>query len=196
VTSAASNPEAIKVRPIGRDDFPLIETLFGARGACGGCWCMTWRAPSLGAWWNEHKGEPNRLAFKALVESGKAHGCLAFDGEKPVGWCSIGPRDDFDYLKRARLIPDSGLTGVWSLTCFYIPVAYQKKGVSGRLIEGACASARALGAQWLEGYPTARVKSANVPPAFAHTGFLGPFLRCGFEVAADAGARAVVRRKL
>src|SRR5260370_31611585 len=39
-TSAAP---AITVRPSRTDDFAVIEKLFGANGACGGCGCMAAR---------------------------------------------------------------------------------------------------------------------------------------------------------
>lgn len=187
---------AFTVRPITRTDFPLVEQLFGARGACGGCWCMVWRAPSTGAWWNAHKGAPNRAAFKALVESGMAHGCLAFDAAMPVAWCSVGPKADFAYFERARALPRTEVDGVWSLTCFFIPAAYRRCGLSALLIDAAAAHARAMGARYLEGYPTVIREGTELPPAFAHTGIVAPFLRAGFEPIGSAGSRQLMRSAL
>jgi hypothetical protein len=39
----------------------------------------------------------------ASSSSGKAPGILAYAGEVPVGWCSIGPRSDFSALERSRI---------------------------------------------------------------------------------------------
>ncbi len=66
---------------------------------------MAWRVPSLGRYWEEHKGADNRAAFRALVRSGGAFGCIALEDATPVGWCGFGPRKDFDYLNRARKLP-------------------------------------------------------------------------------------------
>ena len=35
--------------------WPDFERLFGANGACGGCWCMSWRIEK-GEKWEEVKG--------------------------------------------------------------------------------------------------------------------------------------------
>ena len=64
--------EPFTTRPLTRDDWPVIEALFGANGACGGCWCMWWRVPMGGKAWDAAKGSPNREAFRSLVQSGRA----------------------------------------------------------------------------------------------------------------------------
>ena len=97
----AESPTLV-TRPLAKGDWPLIETLFGANGACGGCWCMWWRVPMGGKTWDAAKGAPNRAAFRALVESGQATGVLALDGDTPVGWCAIGPRAMFPRLERSQ----------------------------------------------------------------------------------------------
>ena len=51
-----------------------LEKLFDARGGCGGCWCMTWRLKR--ADFERGKGERNRLALRALAESGRPPGIL------------------------------------------------------------------------------------------------------------------------
>jgi len=32
-----------EVQPLTSSHWDDFETLFGDRGACGGCWCMVWR---------------------------------------------------------------------------------------------------------------------------------------------------------
>lgn len=157
---------------------------------------MVWRAPSTGAWWTEHKGAPNREAFKTLVESGTAHGCLAFAGKTPIAWCSVGPKSDFAYFERARALPRTAEDGVWSLTCFFIPPAWRRRGVSTLLIDAAVAHARENGAQWLEGYPTRIAAGKQLPAAFAHTGLVAPFLKAGFTPIVAAGSRQLMRLRL
>lgn len=186
-------PTPISTRPISTSDFELIEQLFGSNGACGGCWCMYWRAPSLGAYWANHKGEDNKRSFRALVESGQALGCLAFDGKAPVGWCSYGPRESFAYLSRSRSIPGIDLPGIWAITCFYVRAPYRNSGITAQLIACAVREAGRAGAQFVEGYPTVPKRKGPIPPAFAHTGLPGPFISNGFRHAADAGARCVMR---
>lgn len=187
----------ISTRPLAPSDWSTIAQLFGTSGACGGCWCMYWRVPSTGKYWQEHKGAKNRRAFKALVESGKANGVLAFDGERPIGWCSVGPREDFAYFARARKIPPAKTARTWSVTCFFVNRAARRSGVATRLLASAIELARTHRADYIEGYPVDTSAAAKrQADAFVYTGVPSLFVRAGFERTADAGARAVYGRKL
>jgi len=70
-----------------------LEKLFGARGACAGCWCMYWRRPRKD--FTVGKGVGNKRAFKKLITSGHVPGIMAYDGDEPIGWCSVAPREMF-----------------------------------------------------------------------------------------------------
>ena len=85
----------VVLRPLRPEDGAIVATLFGANGACGGCWCMHWRVPHGGRHWQAVKGAPNRARFLALVAAGRVRAVLAFAGDVPVGWCCIGPVEDF-----------------------------------------------------------------------------------------------------
>jgi predicted GNAT family acetyltransferase len=160
------------VRALSRDDWPVIETLFGERGACGGCWCMLWRVPKGGKTWEQAKGEPNRRAFRKLVQTGRAKGCLAFVGDEPVGWCSVAPRADFPRLTRVKALQTDWDEGTWSVTCFYIPSRWRSRGVATALLKHAVALARKHGAKTVEGYPVQPSKGSKnpIPSVFAWTG--------------------------
>lgn len=61
-----------------------FEALFGPKGACAGCWCMWWRLANKD--FEACKGEGNRQAMKALVETGTVPGILAYlDGTPAAG---------------------------------------------------------------------------------------------------------------
>jgi hypothetical protein len=42
--SSSSRPD-VECHPVTPERWPDLETLFGPRGATGGCWCMYWRLP-------------------------------------------------------------------------------------------------------------------------------------------------------
>jgi len=172
----------ITVRELKKDDWPAIEELFGARGACGGCWCMSWRIPHGGKMWREAVGEPNRKAFRKLVTCGKAHGVLAFDGKTPVGWCAFGLRAEFPRTETVKAYRRDDVDGVWSINCFYIHKDYRKGGVSELLLDGAVKAIRKHKGKVIEGYPTPLTKDGNqLPAAFAYTGPEVIFKRAGFR---------------
>jgi GNAT superfamily N-acetyltransferase len=184
------------IRPLTRDDWPAIETLFGAKGACGGCWCMLWRAPFGGRRWKESLGEPNRAAFRSLIESGAIHGILAFRDGRPVGWCSIGPRSEFPGLGRSRVLQSDWDEGTWSVTCFYMPAAERGRGLASRLLRAAIALARKRGARSIEGYPMRPKEAKKIPAAFAWTGVVPLFERAGFRCVVPNEHQPVYRLEL
>ena len=62
----------MEFHPLTTDRWTDFEGLFGERGACGGCWCMWWRIKRSD--FEREKGEGNREAMKAIVESGRIPG--------------------------------------------------------------------------------------------------------------------------
>ena len=169
---------SVRIRELRPDDWPAIESLFGERGACGGCWCMAWRRDSS-ADFKEHQGDPNRRAFRRLVEQGRAHGCLAFDGDEAVGWCSVGPRSSFPMLDRKRVYRTEWDDDTWSITCFVIKKAMRGKGLATKLAKAAAEVAFKRGARVVEGYPA--LANKPLPPVFAWTGVPRVFERAGFQ---------------
>ncbi|NUO79245.1 GNAT family N-acetyltransferase, partial [candidate division KSB1 bacterium] len=102
MTTRKNTVAAYHIHPLTQERWGDFEKLFGARGACGGCWCMLWRLPRPD--FERGKGEGNRRAMRMLVRSGTAPGLIAYDGEEPVAWCSVGPRADFSGLERSRIL--------------------------------------------------------------------------------------------
>ncbi len=45
------------------DSWKYIEELFGNNGACGGCWCMSWRI-AKDEKWDNIKGAEAKKRFK------------------------------------------------------------------------------------------------------------------------------------
>lgn len=176
------------VRPLTPDDWPAVERLFGERGACGGCWCMHFRVPRGGKHWEEVKGEPNRRALRRLVRSGEAQGCLAFDGDEPIGWVSAGPRADFVRMDNSRVFRTEWDAGAWSVACFFVARGHHGRGVARALLRGAVELARGRGATHLLGYPApVPAGRERVVPVFAHTGIEPLFARAGFREATPPG---------
>lgn len=172
-----------------------FETLFGEKGACGGCWCMHWRIARKES--EAGKGEGNRLAMKSLVDKGLSTGLLLYTSDKEViAWISLGPREDFISLKNSRILKPVDDKKVWSIACFFIKKEYRQRGVSVRLIESAIVHAKKNGARILEAYPV-EPKKDKAPDVFVWTGLAKSFIKAGFdEVARRSETRPIMRLML
>ncbi|MFC5568694.1 GNAT family N-acetyltransferase [Lysobacter yangpyeongensis] len=187
MSARKASAASIRTRPLRRDDWPVVESLFGANGACGGCWCMWWRVPMGGKTWEAAKGAPNRDAFRALVESGAASGVLAFDRDIPVGWCAIGPRSGFPRLERSKALRREWNAATWSLNCLYVPARERGRGIARALVAAAVNLARARGAAEIEAYPQFVASDERQGGAFVWTGVPALFEPLGFRPAAKPG---------
>jgi len=185
----------LSFKPLILDLWSDFEALFGERGACGGCWCMLWRLPKKQ--FEAQKGDGNRQAMRAIVESGEAPGILAYHGTKPVGWCAVAPRTAYSALSRSRVLKKVDDRDCWSVACLFIEKSHRKKGVATELLRAAGNYARSQGAQLLEGYPVEPKSGKDIPPAFAWTGIPSAFTRAGFkEVLRRSPTRPIMRKEL
>ena len=177
-------------------DWPVLEQLFGPRGATGGCWCMWWRRRG-GKSWAACRGEANRLAFRDLVLSSAAKGIIAFNGDEPIGWCNFGPREDFQRLVTSRVLQRPSKAKRWSIACFYVRAGWRRKGIAQLLLARATAEAFRRGAEEVEGYPKTYGSDGNSPAAFVWTGLPRMFETAGFApVKAEGSARVIyVKRR-
>lgn len=176
-----------------------VERLFGAKGACAGCWCMFWRLEE-GETFDRVRGPAAKKRFKALVTKGRAHGILAYVDGEPVGWCSFDRRTDYPKLDRApslKVLPDEPTEGVWSIPCFFIKAGWRGKGVARALLRAALRALKKHGATIAEGYPVQPGKGGRIPAAFAWTGVPALFEPEGFTAAAKRPkGKLRVRRKV
>lgn len=182
---------ALTIRPLTPELWPQFEDLFGANGACAGCWCMWWRVTRS----QSRPGAGNKAAFKKIVAKGPPPGLVALDGDIAVGWCQLTPRADLPSLDRSPMLAPVDDLPVWSLSCFYVRKGHRRQGVARALIATAIDYAARAGAPALEAYPwdTHEKKGAST----VHTGVATSFVRAGFStVARRAPHRPVMRHDL
>jgi GNAT superfamily N-acetyltransferase len=178
-------------QPLTPERWQDLETLFGPRGACGGCWCMWWRLKR--SQFEKQKGPGNRRALKKIVDSGEIPGLLAYADGQPIAWCSVGPRETYPVLERSRILKRVDDKPVWSVVCFVVAKSFRHKGVSTALLKAAVEYASKRGAKIVEGYPV-EPKKASMPDVFAYYGFASTFRKVGFvEVARRSETRPIMR---
>jgi GNAT superfamily N-acetyltransferase len=186
--------EEITIRPVTPAEWPDMQVLFDEPGLHHDCWCMYWRIRRTD--FQRQYGEPLRRAMEEIIQDGRVPGLLAYHRERPVGWVSIAPRDEFASLNRSPTLKRVDDQPVWSIVCFFIARAYRHRGLLDRLITAAIAYARENGARIVEAYPLLPQKAATQP--YEHyMGVQTTFERLGFqEVARRSERRSIMRYQI
>jgi len=155
---------------------------------------MLWRLKR--SEFEKQKGDKNKAALKAVVDSGEAPGILAYANGGAIGWCAVAPRETYPALDRSRVLKRIDDKPVWSIVCLFIAKEYRRKGVSVELLKAAAEYVRKRGGRLVEGYPVEPRKDA-MPDVFAWTGVASAFLKAGFvECERRSETRPIMRRDL
>jgi GNAT superfamily N-acetyltransferase len=151
-------------------------------------------------WWRlkrsefeRQQGEGNRLAMKAIVDSGEVPGILAYIDGKPVGWCSVAPRERFGVLQRSWVLKPVDDRPVWSIVCFFVAKGHRDQGMMLKLIRAAIAYVRWQGGSVIEAYPV-EAREGRLPPFSVFVGLAATFEKAGFkEVLRRSERRPIMR---
>jgi len=189
----------LTVHPLTPERWPDLETIFEARGCsvARGCWCMCYRRsgerpprpPGV------TQAQSERAALRELVDAGVMTGLVGYRGQTPVGWVSLGPREDYAKLRRSPVMKAVDDAPVWSIVCFVVPAVHRGQGVARGLLEGAVAWARKTGVTLLEAYPVDRAGRSSDDSMWF--GAKSMYDEAGFEeVARRKPQRPIVRLRL
>jgi len=99
------------------------------------------------------RAQANRADLKALAKSDPPPGLVGYRGKAPVGWISLGPREDYRKLERSSVMKPVDERPVWSIVCFVVPGEFRGQGVAKALLDRAIAYAKKRGVECLEAYP-------------------------------------------
>lgn len=133
--------------------------------------------------------------MKALVDGGTVPGLIGYRDKRPVGWISVGPREDYLRLERSPVMKRVDQKPVWSIVCFFVDPEERGQGITRALLQGAIDYARSRGATLLEAYPLDKRGWSN--PDSMWFGAKSLYDRVGFkEVARRKATRPIVRRAL
>jgi GNAT superfamily N-acetyltransferase len=172
-----------------------LEALFGLPGGSivRGCWCTYYRRSGEAA----ALATParNKAMLRAIVDNGRVPGLVGYADDRPVGWISLGPRADYERLRRSPVMKPVDDTEVWSIVCTYVAKQYRGRGYQHRLLAGGVDFARDEGVRTLEAYPVDKPERSH--DDFMFFGSRSLYERAGFrEVVRRSPTRVVMRRRL
>ncbi len=171
--------------PLTQETWADLEDLFAKPGGSivRGCWCMFYRRTGAVSV-SSAAGVDNKQQLCDLVDGGTVPGLVGYLDGAPIGWISLGPREDYRKLQRSPIMKPVDDTEVWSIVCTFVATSHRGQGFQHRLLRGAIDWARDNGVRMLEAYPIDK-------PLRSHDDFMFFGSRSLYE---QAGFRAVVRR--
>jgi GNAT superfamily N-acetyltransferase len=187
--------KAFTAAALTSDTWSDLEQLFARPGGSivRGCWCMYYRrsgsaGPRAGA-------EANKEQLRALALGDTPPGLVGYLDDVPVGWISLGPREDYLKLRRSPVMRAVDDAEVWSIVCSYVDKAHRGRGLQRRLLQAAMDYARESGVRILEAYPVDKPERSH--DDFMFFGSRSLYERAGFtEVARRSPTRVVMRRRI
>jgi ribosomal protein S18 acetylase RimI-like enzyme len=163
-------------------------------GVWGGCWC-TWFHQTHAEKKQRQSTENNCDFKKRLVDEGKAHAALVFDGNVAVGWCQFGTPEELpniyhrkEYEADLERLPD------YRLTCFFVDKNYRRKGVAEVALRGALDLIAQAGGGVVEVYPH-DTQGKKVSSSFLYNATRSLFERAGFRYERSKGTKNCVMSK-
>ena len=110
------------------------------------------------AWWvgtwdgfGERTAEENHALRERLFARGEYDGYLMHEGDTPVAWCQVGPRDRLEKLTRQFDLEAD--PAAWAITCFLVVPEARGRGLARELLEAVLEDLPGRGAQRVEAFP-------------------------------------------
>jgi GNAT superfamily N-acetyltransferase len=180
------------VKPLDTETWGAFARLVERHnGVFGGCWC-TWFHTFHGE--KTFTAEGNRALKQRLVEEGRAHAALVFDGDEAVAWAQYGPPEELpnihhrkEYEEAQDVPPD------YRITCIFVDRRYRRKGVTAAALDGAVELIAQAGGGVVEGYPH-DTEGKKISVLYNGTRVL--YERAGFAYVRPKGKRNCVMRQL
>lgn len=168
-----------RVVPLRPDRLEDLAVIFDQPGDPKWCWCASFRITQ------NVKSRPP-AENRAVLEAAARHrppGLIGYRDDQPVGWVSLGPREEYVKLANLKVFAPVDDRPVWSIVCFVVARSERGHGIAHHLLAAAIDFARAEGATTLEAYP-ADPGGKRMHVADGYKGTLSMFERAGFEVVA------------
>jgi GNAT superfamily N-acetyltransferase len=150
--STAEDGSSYRIEALGPQTWDAFADLAGRHnGVWGGCWCTWFHRAGDDA---ERRQIGNQEYKRRLVEQGRAHAALVFDGDVAVAWCQFGTVEELPNIHH-RKEWEQGLVRRpdFRITCLFVDRRYRRKGVAATAVRGALELIGSAGGGLVEAYP-------------------------------------------
>jgi ribosomal protein S18 acetylase RimI-like enzyme len=165
-------------------------------GGFGGCFCTWFHRETHSAPGSSTVPQPADYTqeFKRrLVETGRAHAALVFDGETAVGWAQYGSPDELPGISHRKEVQAAGSPPDWRITCIFVDRRYRRRGITRTAVDGALELIAAAGGGTVESYPQ-DTAGKKVSASFLYNATRSTFEQAGFTYDRPKGKNHCIMR--
>ena len=166
------------------------------------CYCLNYCATDNCALQESFANECTRREYATrYVTQGIIQGYLAYQAEKPVGWCNVNDRQPCTlsagwnfFIDPQQILSkqEQAACKTKSIFCFTVAPALRGRGIATALLEKVVSDAQHDGYNYLEAYPNKTESDVY----YNYVGPLGLYRKFGFEPFAETEHRLVMRKRL
>ena len=192
--AAETSTDDLTVRPLTPDTWSAFAELVARdKGLFSGCWCTWFHTLSRD---KERTVESTRALKCSLVEQGRAHAALVFDGDEAVGWAEYGPPEELPNIHH-RAEYEQGLVTPpdYRITCIFVARPYRRRGVAAVALRGALDLIARSGGGLVEGYPhdmSKQPEGKKMSSSFLYNGTRKMYEEAGFVFERPKGQKNCV----
>ena len=136
----------------------------------------------------ERRALGHREFKRRLVEAGRAHAALVFDGDVAVAWAQFGKVPELwnihhrkEWEKGVARMPD------YRITCLFVDSGYRRAGMAAVAVRGALALIAAAGGGLVEAYPHDLPEGKKTSASFLYNATRTMYERLGFSYERSKG---------
>ena len=136
------------------------------------------------------RGRSREMIIDRINEN-ELQGYLVYKEGKPIGWCNVNNRSNYQRLLRDYELIDNPGEKICSVVCYLIHPDYRRKGLTQKLLEKVISDYSDTDYDYIESYPKKGDSNAN--------NFNGPmelYKRNGFKTFKEYDSYYVMRKKL
>ena len=178
------------VKPLTPDTWDAFARLAERHnGVFGGCWC-TWFQTFPAE--KTYDADDNRALKQRLVDEGRAHAALVFEGDEAVAWCEYGTPEELPNIyHRKQYEAELDRSPDYRITCLFVDKKHRRKGLTTVALRGALDLISRAGGGVVEGYPH---DNEGQKVSVLYNGTRNVFEHAGFTYVRPKGTKNCVMR--
>ncbi len=180
MSTVEASVDGYRIEPLGPQTWDAFADLAERHnGVWGGCWCT---------WFHCYPDPPERKTLghrefkRRLVDEGRAHAALVFDGDVAVAWAEYGSVEELPNIHH-RKDWEQGLVRMpdYRITCLFVDRRYRRKGMATVADRGALALIGAAGGGLVESYPHDLPTGKKTSASFLYNATRSMYEQLGFS---------------